>query len=412
MLAVAGALAIGLATLLPSSQQTKGSPWCIACGDTGGVDVLLNMLLFVPLGAGLALAGVQKRYALALMCSLTFAIESFQIAVIPGRDANIGDLLTNATGGALGFVLAPGALRWATPAPALAMRLATSWCALWLLLQLVSSYAMLPQPTDSTYFGQIGRDLGGHPPYPGVILHSTIDGDVIPNTRVRDAARAREQLAGADGALVAATIIPSARPSWRAAVVRIADSKRREILRVEQNGADLVFGIRTGAATLRLRPMLLRVRDVFPDDAAARAARDTVHFEGRYGHRVASLSVIAFGVAQQATTSLTPGHGWRLFFPAQTYSDGSFGEDVVSILWLFLIIAPAGYWAAFAARASARGPAIGAVALAGVLATGLVGVPLAVGSAPADVLMIAAAMTGVLSGSSAARHVLPDKPSA
>ena len=48
--------------------RVAGTPvYCIVCGDTGSVDFFLNILLFVPLGLGLALAGFSWRRALLLL---------------------------------------------------------------------------------------------------------------------------------------------------------------------------------------------------------------------------------------------------------------------------------------------------------------------------------------------------------
>src|SRR3712207_2032131 len=91
-----GALAlafVAVATLTPTPGTPPTPPTCIVCGRVGGVDVLLNVLLFVPLGLGLRLAGLSRWRALALAGLTTLGIESLQFAVVTGRDASLSDLL-------------------------------------------------------------------------------------------------------------------------------------------------------------------------------------------------------------------------------------------------------------------------------------------------------------------------------
>ncbi|HKC81976.1 MAG TPA: hypothetical protein VKB91_12335, partial [Gemmatimonadaceae bacterium] len=56
-LAGASIILICVATLTPQSGHSETSPFCILCGSLGGVDAVLNVLLFLPFGIGLALSG-------------------------------------------------------------------------------------------------------------------------------------------------------------------------------------------------------------------------------------------------------------------------------------------------------------------------------------------------------------------
>src|SRR2546423_15044685 len=104
-LATVAVAAILVLTLAPDSDRPLGEHFCLICGTFGGVDAVLNVLLFMPLGLGLAVAGTSPRRAIVSMAVLSALIELAQLLVVPGRDATIGDLLTNSIGGALGFVL-------------------------------------------------------------------------------------------------------------------------------------------------------------------------------------------------------------------------------------------------------------------------------------------------------------------
>jgi hypothetical protein len=77
-------------------------------------DIVLNILLFVPLGlvAGLVRSTAAERRLVVLAFALPFAIEAVQLAVRPlGRECQSGDVVDNLTGLTLGIVLGCGT-RW------------------------------------------------------------------------------------------------------------------------------------------------------------------------------------------------------------------------------------------------------------------------------------------------------------
>lgn len=80
--------------------------------DTGRTDVLLNILLFIPLGFGLA-EKLRERgksraatlgVALAAGALLSYTVEFLQF-YIPVRDSGWEDVITNSTGSVVGFLL-------------------------------------------------------------------------------------------------------------------------------------------------------------------------------------------------------------------------------------------------------------------------------------------------------------------
>ena len=100
--------AIALLTLLPASGNNTTSGFaCVFCGQLATADAILNMLLFVPLGVGLALIGFQLRTAFLVAAFLSGGIDILQLN-IPGRDPSTGDLLSISLGCALGFAVIAG----------------------------------------------------------------------------------------------------------------------------------------------------------------------------------------------------------------------------------------------------------------------------------------------------------------
>ena len=122
VVASVGLVAILVLTLVPNPRQTpvadETALLCLVCGESGGADVVLNLLLFIPLGAGLALLGWPWARVVAVCALLSLGVETLQYVLHTGRDASLSDLLTNTTSGAvaaaivrrLDLLVAPGAV--------------------------------------------------------------------------------------------------------------------------------------------------------------------------------------------------------------------------------------------------------------------------------------------------------------
>src|SRR5688572_6319026 len=99
-------IVIAVATLMPAETDVTLPASCVFCGQFGGVDFVLNIVLFVPLGVGLRwLLGSWLASGL-VGAATTLVIETLQWRLIPGRDASLGDLLANTLGALLGAWLA------------------------------------------------------------------------------------------------------------------------------------------------------------------------------------------------------------------------------------------------------------------------------------------------------------------
>lgn len=92
------------------------------CSTFALADALLNLLLFVPLGISLQWLGAGALRAVGLGFVVTFAVESAQLFLVPGRDASIGDLISNTLGCGFGYLLAATARKWIHPSRARASR--------------------------------------------------------------------------------------------------------------------------------------------------------------------------------------------------------------------------------------------------------------------------------------------------
>lgn len=397
-ISVVAALLAAWATLLPSAQTVSWSPWCIACGDLSTVDLTLNFAMLMPLGFGLALAGLSVRGALVACSLASLGIELLQVAVVAGRDASVGDLVTNSLGGIVGAWLGrrPAALLMPSAAPAL--RLIIGWGLVVLGVQSIAVFSFAPAPTRVPYHGQIGRALGGRPPYPGTIIDVSVEGIPIPDTYF-DGRAVYAALAQQGGAGINVTLAPPGNPTWVSSVARIVDARRREILLVGQDGTDALIVVRTGAAALRLRPIRVRLTDAFPAPAQH---DDTLHLTGRYGAADVTLATTSRTGAPRLHVRLTPGHAWRLMSPFRADVSGSVGDTLLGSLWIFGLLFPLGYWVRFAQglAPTLNGHRAGnAIAVSGltIIAT-LVAAPVAAGTHIAAVNEWAGALAAIIAG--------------
>ena len=95
LLTGAATLAIMVATLhTAGALPTRGWSWYLVSGNAALAELLQNLILFIPFGVGLALAGVRPGVAMLLGAALSFSVE-FAQQWIPGRDPSLGDLVCN-----------------------------------------------------------------------------------------------------------------------------------------------------------------------------------------------------------------------------------------------------------------------------------------------------------------------------
>lgn len=402
-LAIASVVAIMVATLLPEPGQPAAAPLCLVCGSDGGVDLVLNIALFIPLGVGLALSGLRWPRAVAFMCGLTVSVEAAQLFFIAGRDASIGDVITNTIGGSLGFALASNSEPWLQPDYRGALRLTVASALVWLAIQAITAFAFALSIPDSQYYGQIARELGDFAVFRGAVLDAGIDGVPIRDTLIVRSDSARRHLL--EGGTAHVVAVPAGRTPDFAPILRIADEQEREILLLAQDDQDLVFGVRTGASILRLRPPVFSLPGAFIEKAMSNNSvlADTVTFSGRYNGSEAHLTAGARSASRESRISISPSLGWTLVMPFQWSLQNTPAEFFFSWLWMVLLTVPGGYWGAkifFHAHAPARVMQV-VIFVAGVLAAlgaGLILAPLAFGATPAPARDWLAAASGIAIG--------------
>ena len=238
--------------------------FCVACGELGGVDVVLNVLLFLPLGMGLAMSGWSRWRAIGMMSAASVSIELLQLFLIPGRDASLGDVLSNSVGGALGFLIGAHVHQLIWPDRTFDRRLVAASSAAWLVGTTLACLALVPLPSRSAYFGQLARELGGHPAYPGRVISARFANAAFPDEEFPDALSVARALRDGPQAQTELVILDHQGTADPRSIARIADAEENEILQVGEENRDLIFGVRTYASGFRMRPIVLRMRAVLP----------------------------------------------------------------------------------------------------------------------------------------------------
>jgi len=367
-LAVASLAAIGLATLKPQATSSDLGHLCFICGEYGTVDAILNVVLFAPLGIALARSGMRPATAILAGCLCSMLIELAQLFVVPGRNANIGDVAMNTLGTAVGFALGVAGRRPLLPHATLASRLLAAWIGLWVTLQLLSGYsfmAMLPEPPYYRHFNRPpaqGRDA-----FAGVVLSASVNGKPLAAPLLDNAQRLKTWLRQPQGTTIRAVVVASGvAPS--AEIFNVSGPGMEDLFGFDQLDRSFVFGLRTGADALRLRPHAYRLADVFDADARP----DTIVLLARHTSSGVVLSATAGGRTHGQQLSRELSSGWRLFLPIPTYIDGGRFGVVAAIAYMMLLSAPAGYWSAFVSpEVNRRRAALLGAATALVLMTGL-----------------------------------------
>jgi hypothetical protein len=353
IIVIVAALAIALATLLPSEEsQSSGAPVCVFCGAFDARDVVSNVLLFVPFGLGIGLLVDRSRTAVVVVLATTMLVELAQFQFIGGRDASLGDVLANAAGGMLGYGLARHWRSVLWPTPARAFALCVAWVLLWLFAQVIAAYSFYPASLADPYYAQVGPRLGGMSSLRGRVDSVTIDTLRLQNERLGTdrTARLRRWLFDPSGGVVRVRMNLDTCPESRAPIVRIVGARRREVLMLAQAGEDLVYTHRTGADMMRLRRYEFRLSEAF-----ARACRSesgtAARIEARYSPAAVTLASIEGHGARRDTIVPRLSDAWRLLAPTPTSIRPGWLRDIVGAAWIVALIGPGVYWMGFVAVA-------------------------------------------------------------
>ena len=377
LIAILGLALIGAMTLTPQPQNVERvaeTPlWCLRCGDLAGMDIILNVTLFVPFGFGLRLAGWPRRRVLLTAFVTTFLVEATQYFFVVGRDASLSDLITNTTGGLVGMLLAERLHLVVSPAPQLAKRLAVVAAAVWLLAQIVTGWGLGVTLPQRPFWGQLAPELGQFEQFRGKVIEAALAGERMPSARLADTPAIRTRLLAGEG--IEAKAISGPPTTRLAPIASVFDEGQQEVILLGQRGTDLIFRIHTRAWSLGLRGPALSLPGVLPSDSGR-----PLTLSGRLHDGYLEATADTGSGPTTRVLALSPSFGWSLLLPFENYA---FGLNVrwLTALWLAGLLLPAGYWTARSVAAGGS-PLVGPLPRSPrLLGPFLLGLPIAIGLA-------------------------------
>ena len=339
-LLLASLIAIAVVTLTPTAGTQQVSFWCLKCGERPAVDLLLNILLFVPFGAGLGLYGVRFRRAIILALFCTCLVEALQLFVVPGRYATFRDILANFAGALAGYLVGRHWRTLVDPGYGAARMLAAAAANVWLVTQAFTSWAMVISPPPQPWYAQLQPS---HDRYPAVftdrILGLSVGSIQIPNSDElpgdeSDAMR-KQLLAGAPLRVVVASVDATRE---EAPIAIISGGPVHDVVWWAQDGLDGIFSIAVRGTLLGLRTPSVRIADVVPV-----VRGDTIALSGSYRDGWYELQAENRTGVRHRALRASPSWGWAFLLPLPLYAFGSTAIGL-TVVYLALVGCLLGYW--------------------------------------------------------------------
>ncbi len=180
-----GVIAAGTLTYAGVERPAPLS-WCFLCAEIYATDVLLNIVLFIPLGIGLRLTGASRRRVLAIAALITLAVELAQWFYVSGRIASVADLVANVLGAAAGMLLAERGHRLIVPEASFARLVACASIMGWLVVQALTVWAFAPSLRPGVFYGQIAARLGHMDQFTGTVIAAKTGDARVPEGHIED----------------------------------------------------------------------------------------------------------------------------------------------------------------------------------------------------------------------------------
>jgi hypothetical protein len=386
---VVSAGAILYATLRQGDGSLAGVT-CLLAGETWLADGLRNILLFLPLGLGLAMAGLGRSRLLVIAAVLSAGIEALQFTVVPGRCTSPSDLLANVLGALAGWAVWQTVELWRAGDPRCG-RVAVALLAAWWLQCAVTSWGLRPWIPDSlTYFGQWAHVFPGYVPLPARVMDVRLGSLPIPDDSLADTPTAKRFLHDSSIVLAARTD-GLADAHGLAQIAALTDAERR-FASLGQQECRVQALASIHAERIGLETITLSTTPVCAPPPAE--VLTTMRYDGRRF----SLTVRGdTGVLGRTVVALSPALGWALIRPLT--ASGSVLEWM-TLCWISIGFAlPIGLLAV-RGRTWSRGRVVLAIAA---MWTGLLVPPLVLHTGHATIAEFATAAAALAAGASLSR---------
>lgn len=332
-------IAIVALTLVPG-RGPQPATRAFLLGPPGATDIIYNVVLFVPLGVGLRLAGWKASRVALAAAAFSGAIEFYQWLWIPSRFSSLADIIANTAGAVTGALLVVAFPWWIQPTRRVARMSALVFAAAWVLVTVGASLLLRLQiPPTPTWWGQWAHTFATTVPLPGRILTVEANGLPIPDDTL-SSTRALQQSARRDGITLKVTATGMTSVAGRAQVAAIADGRGNLVIAIEQERClfRLVDQRRGEAIGLRMLALNLPGECAPPDDTVAIVARST--------NELMAISVRTAAGLTADSLRVTPATAWRLVAP----SPRRVAHPVLlGVAWIALFLVPLAWFTRLAA---------------------------------------------------------------
>ena len=325
---------IGFFTLRPEVAFVVLPMTCVFCGELGGTDFVLNIILFIPLGVSARWFTRRHTAAVALGIATTVLVEALQVTVIPGRYASLGDLLANTIGTAIGSWLAVQLIAFLNNTADRARSLSAP-CA-GVSSSVVFAIAILIQPALP---GKPYLDVQWTPvrrntvPFPGQLLSVSLNdhplraGQGIYSSWLLDSVNRSVEV-------VARVTSSGGTPPRRAIIVRTANPTEEGFM-LAQDREQLVFRTRIFAERLKLRSLGIGLTQGLRPSADNESVTEIMVVSSP---RAMSLLSGHPEGKRAVTLRRTVGLGWAVFSPYEVAIGPSWWG--ANAIWLAMLVMP------------------------------------------------------------------------
>jgi hypothetical protein len=338
-------LAIAVATLTPAAVRANlgtYDPRCPMCGPLTGIDLVGNLLLFAPLGIGLAIAGVRRRTAVWLGAGLSLVLELLQLTVVPGRDPALTDLVANTLGTFAGAVVGAHWRALLFPSRRASDRLSVASAGAYLAVIAGLCWALGPSLPEGSWY--LERGIGTRLRPSGRVIDARASNEPVVGDTMTSVPSVRRDLLSGARVSVTAAVAPG--PGQATSLIQIITPSLDNVITIDRRGDDAAFFSRMRASALRLQRVGVKLPAFF-----ASSIGDTVRLSGaRVGPRL-EISGARNGRSSANALLLTPAMGWALFVPVPAGLAGPL--PYAGVAWTIALLLPFAYWAAWSARHAA-----------------------------------------------------------
>ena len=337
--------------LVPTgSSPPDGIMLCLICLDDGTANLLLNVILYFPLGLLVRIRTGSLALAAGAGFLLSLGVETAQLW-IPGRFTTLADLVANTLGAGMGGVLGGVGYRLVFPSAA-AGRLLTPLAALCVALILAAPGPLVTRSVPAgTLYGNWTPRIAALAQYEGRLLAAEIGGIPLPSRALEDSDAVREAMAA--GLPLTVHFEAGPPPPGRAPLFRLLNDQGAEALNLTVDGTDLLVASRIRAQDFYLARPGHRLRDALGTVAPGERVTAVMSWDSGGALQVTLTTPGPSAPAQADRLGVTSARGWSLLFSSTRLPRGTPG--LVDFLWLAALFAPLGWWSGTVRRAAAAG---------------------------------------------------------